>query len=165
MTSTCMVGPSNLQDNRVYNIRVATEEDIDTIMAMGEKFYNTTEIAGQIPFDEDSGAVQVFTMLECGFILLAEKGEEVVGMLGMILQDFPFNRAYKVCTEQMFWIEEEHRGTLLASTLMKHAEAIAVYENVSTIVMAALETSPESIEKFYSHMGYRRSDRTFIKGV
>lgn len=150
----------------MFNIRLAGEEDIEVILEMGRKFYGTTEQVKMIPFDDDSGAAQVFGMLDNGFILLAEtEGKEVAGMLGMTFHDFPFNRAYQVCVETMFWIEEDYRGGSLAARLLKEAEQIAVHEGVSVITMAALETSPKMIDGFYGRLGYRQAERTFIKGV
>ncbi len=150
----------------MYNIRLGVDDDVDTIIAMGIKFYSTMEMARLIPFDEDSGAAQVFHMLDNGFILLAEtEDKEVVGMMGCSFFDWPFNRMYRGCMEHMFWIEEGHRQGGLAARFIKEAEEIARHEGVSFCAVAALETSPEGIDVFYKRMGYQRSERAFIKGV
>lgn len=149
----------------MYNIRLAEENDIDVCLEMGRKFYDTMEMAKMIPYCEDSASALFFTLLDNGFILLAEKDEEVVGMMGMMFSDYPYNREYQVCSELMYWLDPEHRGSSLASRMLKEAEAIAVVEGAVCVVMAALETSPEMIEKFYNKHGYCRSERAFVKGV
>jgi GNAT superfamily N-acetyltransferase len=118
-----------------------------------------------IPYDEDSASVQFFNMLDNGFILLGETDEGVVAMMGCIFTDYPYNTAYRLCSEMMYWVEPEHRGGTLAVRMIKEAEALAIHEGATAMVMAALETSPEMIETFYNKMGYKRSERAFIKGV
>lgn len=150
----------------MYNIRLGVDDDVDAIIDMGIKFYSTTEMAGIIPFDEDSGAAQVFHMLDHGFILLVEtEDKELVGMMGCSFFDWPFNRMYRGCMEHMFWLNEEHRRGGLAMRLIKEAEAIATHEGASFCAMAALETSPDSIDTLYKRLGYKRSERAFVKGV
>ena len=161
-----MAGLSNSQDKLVYNIRLAEDDDLETVLGMGRKFYTTTEVGKLIPFDDDAGVCAIFGMLDRGFILLAEsEAGEVVGMLGCQFYDFPFNKDYIACTEMMFWIEEEHRGGTLAARLLKEAELLARHEGATFITMVALETSPEMIESFYKRLGYQRSERTYIKGI
>lgn len=149
----------------MYNFRCAEDNDVEVILEMGRKFYTTTEMSKLIPFSDDAGVHQIFNMLDNGFIVLAEHEGVVVGMLGCMFFDFPFNRDYKACTEMMYWIEEEHRGGHLAPHLLKQAEALAVHEGASFITMVALETSPEMIDRFYTTMGYKRTERTYIKGI
>lgn len=149
----------------MYNIRLAADEDVELVLAMGRKFYTTTEMAKLIPFDDDSGVHQIFNMLDNGYILIAEKDGEAVGCMGCVFYDFPYNRTYTGCTELLFWLEEEHRGGTLAARMMKEGEAICRHEGASFVTMAALETSPSMIDEFYKKLGYRRSERAFIKGV
>lgn len=149
----------------MFNIRLADDADVDVVLEMGRKFYTSIEQAKMIPFDEESASVQIFHMLDNGFILLAEADGEVVGMMGCSFFDYPMNLAYKGCTEHMFWVEESHRGSTLAARMIKEAEAIAVHEGASFCVMAALESSPEMIDTFYKRLGYNRSERAYIKGV
>lgn len=160
-----MDGQLNSQDNRVYNLRLATEDDIEVVLEMGRQFYKTTEMAKQIPFDDDSAIVQFFKLVDDGFIILAEHLDEVVGMIGCSFFDFPFNVAHQGCAETMYWINEEHRGGTLAMRLIREAEMLAVSDGASFVVMAALETSPTRIEEFYGKLGYQRSERAFVKGV
>lgn len=150
----------------MYNIRLATEEDIEIALEMGKKFYATTEISRMIPFDEDSAAAQFYQMLDLGFMLMVDHEDAgTVGILGCHFYDFPYNREYRGCMEALFWLEPEHRGTTLASRLLKEAEAIAAVEGVTYMAMIALETSPEKIDTFYQLHGFNRSERTYIKGV
>ena len=150
----------------MYNIRLATDEDIEVCLEMGRKFYSTMELAKMIPYDEESASVQFFNMLDNGFILLGETEElEVVDMMGCIFVDYPYNTAYRLCSEMMYWVEPDHRGGTMAVRMIKEAEALAVHEGASCVVMAALETSPEMIDTFYNKLGYKRSERAFIKGV
>lgn len=149
----------------MYNLRLAEESDVDTVLRMGRKFYTTTEMAKLIPFDDDAGVHQIFNMLDNGFIVLAEKDGEAAGLIGCLFYDFPFNRAYLGCTEMLFWIEEEHRGGILASQLMQEACLLAKHEGACFQTMVALETSPEIIDSFYKRLGFQRSERTYFKGI
>lgn len=165
MTSTSTAGQLNSQDKLVYNIRLAEEADVETVLGMGRKFYTSTEMGKLIPFDDDAGVSAIFGMLDSGFILLAEVDGVAVGMMGCQFYDFPYNRDYVCCTEMMFWLEEEHRGGTIAARFLKEAELLARHEGASYITMLALETSPEMIDSFYKRMGYQRTERTYIKGI
>jgi len=149
----------------VYNIRLAEEEDFDVVLKMGTKFLTTMEISKMIPVDEDSASAQVFNLLDNGFILLAEKDSEAVGMMGCLFVDYPYNRAFKLCREVFLWMEPEERGGHVVARMIKEAEALAIHEGASCVIMAALETSPEGIESFYNKLGYRRAERAYVKGV
>lgn len=149
----------------MYNIRLAEEEDVEVVLDMGRKFYSTMEAAKLVPFDDDSAMAQIFRMLDEGFILLGEKEGQVVAMLGSVIHDHPFNVAYRGCSEVMFWIEPEHRGGTLAARLVKEAEQMAIHDGASFVVLAALETSPEGIDRFYNKLGYAPAERAFVKGV
>lgn len=150
----------------MYNIRLGDEQDVDDVIEMGRKFYDTMEMAKLIPFDEDSCVAQFFNLLDNGFILIAEtEDKEPVGMMGCSFFDWPYNRQFQGCVEHMFWINEEHRGSSIASKFIKEAEAIAIYEGATFCTMAALETSPDKIEAFYNGHGYKRSERAYVKGV
>lgn len=149
----------------MFNIRLAEEADVEVILDMGRKFYSTMEMAKMIPFDDDAAVVQIFKMLDEGFILLGEKDGTPIGMIGFVFFDYLFNSAYRGCTEVMFWIEPEHRGGTLAARLIRESELLAVHEGCSLVVLSALETSPTTIESFYNKLGYSRSERAFVKGV
>lgn len=149
----------------MYNIRLAEEEDVEVALEMGKKFYETTEISKMIPFSEDSAASQFYNMLDNGFMLVVDHIDSPIGILGCYFYDFPFNRDYRGCMEQLYWIEPEHRGSHLASKLLQAAQDIAQSEGVQYMAMVALETSPEMIDKFYKVHGFDRSERTYIKGM
>lgn len=149
----------------MFNIRLAEDEDVEIVLDMGRKFYSTMEMAKMIPFDDEAAMVQIFKMLDDGFILLGEKDGEVVGMIGCSFFDYPFNSAFRGCAEVMFWIEPEHRGGTLAARFIREAELLSIHEGASFVVLAALETSPTGIDTFYNKLGYSRSERAFVKGV
>ena len=150
----------------MYKLRLAEEADIDVCLVMGERFYETTNHAGMIPFNEDSASAQFFHMLDHGFIILAEHEQDgVIGMMGCNIFDFPWNMEYKGCAESMLWLEPEHRHGGLAAEMMKQAELLAIGDGAQFVVMAALESSPEGIDKWYNRLGYSRSERAFIKGI
>lgn len=147
----------------MYKTRVATPEDFHQILPMAEKFYNSTSFSKVLPFDTPSILEFYIQMLQQGFVVLAEKDGELVGMLGALVHPFHLNINHLVATEGMWWVEPEHRGAKVAADLMDAMERMAKTAGCSLTVMAKLDTSPEGLGTYYESRGYRATETSYVK--
>lgn len=139
----------------MYKIRVAVPEDFHAILPMAEKFYQSTSFVTTFPFDVPSILEYYIHMLQQGFVVVAEVDEKLVGMLGGLVHPFHLNVNHLVCSEGMWWVEEEHRGKRLAGDMMDKLEQLAKDAGCKAVVFAKLDTSPEGIGTYYESRGYR----------
>lgn len=163
MISTCTDGQLNSQGNRVYKVRLGTTKDVDSLLIIAEKFYNTTEICELIPFHVPSVRNQIYRSIAKGFIVIGEKDGEMVGVLGCDLLPYSYNTDYTVCMESMFWMAPEVRGSYLAVRMLNEAEGCAKVLGAELFMMARIPTSPKSTDGWYKKQGYKESDVLYIK--
>ncbi len=145
----------------MYNCRVARVEDFEAILPMAKNFYEVYQTT--IPFDLESCYRLYLDLIEHGFIVVTQKGTEIVGMLGCMVGPFPLNQNYKVATELMWWMEPEHRGTKGSLMMMHVAEELAKIDGCHQIAMSALANSPSGIAKTYERLGYVYQEGSFVK--
>lgn len=144
-------------------IRDATENDLNAIVAMGAKFYATTRDSEIIPYDEASCAYMAQLMLETGVLMVAERNGAVVGMVGLLLSPYPFNFNFKWTSEVMWWVEPEHRDTGAGIALLRECDVANVKVGAKIGHMQLLANSPEHVAKLYEMLGYEHSATAFIK--
>lgn len=149
----------------MYNVVLATENDFEAIMDMSRKFYASTHYADVIDWHEDSAAVFIFDLLDNGFILLAKKDEETVGMIACKFTHTPANMHIKICSETMWWMEPEYRGGRAALMLLKNAEDICKYEECKMFTMSSLATSPKGIDGMLKKLGWNHEESAYIKRI
>jgi RimJ/RimL family protein N-acetyltransferase len=160
-----MVGQPNSPDVLKYNLRLATEEDVDVLLEMGRKFYATTPFARLAEYNEDAASIDAFGMIDNGYLIVAEHVEsgEVIGMLGALYAPLPFTLDKTIAVERMFWIEPEHRGTTLAKEMLAVTEAAMREEGAEVLVLSSLSTSPTGVDKLYRFMGYQQTESSYMK--
>lgn len=149
----------------MYNIRKATPEDFIKVLPMAEKFWNTTAHSKTMAFDFDSVLDYYIMMIEMGFILVAEEEGNLIGMIGCFTQPFLLNKNHMVCTEAMWYVDEDYRGLRVAGDLLKRAEDEAKAAGCTKLVMSALSTSPEGLDGYYKRIGYEVSETAYLKEI
>lgn len=143
------------------NVRLATQEDVDTIVSLGFDFWvETPSFRAGIPYNHDSCKRLASIIVDTGIALIA--GD--YGMLLMLTSPHPFNHNFTVASEIAFYIKPENRKGLLALKMIRAAEDEARNMGVNHISMAYIEGySPKGITRLYSHLGYSPSEGTFSK--
>lgn len=163
----------------MYNYRLATPDDLETLLRMGEQFHKEHIEPGlPIPYDYDSAALAAFDMMENGLLVVATvdpegtvHGDEafgtgpVIGMLGISSFPYRFNQRYKIAKEEMFWIDPEHRGQKLSAELIAVTGIGAGADDADYSAMVALESSPAHVGGLYKALGYRPFETTYIRKI
>lgn len=149
----------------MYNIRLATAMDFPRIAPMLKQFYDYSEY--DIPYSEDSVQLQFLdTIGGPGEVVIAEHDGEPVGVIGFVVSPFPTNTNYLIGTEILWWVNPEHRGSVVAKELVKTAEQLAkIKYNASHMVMSKLNNSPPLVDVFYRRNGYKAMDTSYMKAL
>lgn len=164
-TSTCTDGLLSSRGRRVFNLRLGTTHDVSTLMKAAEQFYSTTNISKVIPFCPSSVARVIYKTIADGFIIIAERNGELVGVLGCEPTIYPFNTAYKGCVENMFWIGDAGRNSFLPVRMMRQAEECAKALGCDFLFMVRIPTSPEGTHEWYEKLGFVSTDAVYMKEV
>lgn len=147
----------------MYNLRLGKTSDVEKLLNVAEQFYSTTNISKSIPFCPHSVTKTIYQTVAEGFIILAEEGEDIVGVMGCLPTIYPFNASYRGCVENMFWIAPAARGSLLPVRMMKQAEECAVALGCDFLLMVRIPTSPESTDGWYKKLGFVETDTAYMK--
>lgn len=141
-------------------IRRAELEDIPRIVEMGQRFREL--IYRDLLADNPAQMRAISERLISGddsIILVVEKFDRVVGMIGMMLFDHPLS-AERVAGEVAWWIEPEDRGDGLR--LLLAAERWASDNGAAKIQMIAPN---ERVGQVYCRLGYTQMEIGFQKNV
>lgn len=142
-------------------IREATEQDLEAIMEMAEKFYAATEYSEVIPFDRESAENLVLSSCKQGMCFVDDDYRGFV--LGML---FPYslNNSEIVGSELAWWVEPEYRNEMVGIQLLEALESAAETNGAKMWSMMCLESiEPDKVERIYERMGYTRTERTFTR--
>ena len=144
-------------------IRPATHDDLPAILAMGARFYATTSYAGVTPYCEESIGNLVGGLIETGIFLVAERGGELVGMVGLAVAPFLFNNAINGAYEVVWWVNPEQRGSVLGMHLLRAIEPAAKAKGCRLIQMVRMANSPPQADALYMRQGYAHTETSFTK--
>ena len=147
----------------MYKIRLATEEDAKECVLMGVKFYQHTEHYKHLPYDLESLLELFHSLHDEGFILVVEHDCQLVGMLGVLVSPSPFNKHIKMGTEIILWLDPEHRKGDLGSKMIRQAEACAVFNGVSMLLLGMLTSNRPGLAAVYERQGFVENERMFVK--
>jgi hypothetical protein len=162
----------------MYKYRLAEERDIDALLAMSMKFYAHHKDSVQVPIDPDSVVLTMLSMIENqGLIVVAYESDSeeslppveeqgpIVAMLGFAYFRPSINIHVLAAQERMFWIEEEHRGTSLARTMLSVAHVGLKADAVDYSYLTKLSNSPEAVDHLYASMGYQPAETSFVRSL
>lgn len=139
-------------------VRDATDEDLDAVLAMAADF---CAAAGE-NYERAHTLVQIAGIRHAGFLLVAENGGNVVGMLGAVAGPglcSPDPKMHEVC----LWTVPGHRQGHALLQLLGEFDRRAQAAGVSGAQLSSLASSPPALARIYQRMGYEPTDSSFIK--
>jgi hypothetical protein len=93
-------------------IRKATIDDLDQIVEMANRFIAFAPHGSLIKHTTDEITHTVRLFLESGIIFVIDVDGKAVGILAAIMTSVWYSPSTKVAHEMMWWVNEEHRGTI-----------------------------------------------------
>ena len=146
-------------------IREAGEADIEGIAFMGARFFDEAQWSDVVEWDHDSVCSTLRMMLsdERGILLVAQRGDELVGMAGGMVYPLYFNHNHLTGQELFWWVDPAFRGEV-GLPLMSKMEERAMSAGAKSWAMIALDkVRPEATGAIYRRRGYRASEHSYIK--
>lgn len=144
-------------------VRPAGLRDMPTIIEMGERFFVTTEYTAFSGYDELSADAIGRMLIEHGVLLVAEVGDRVVGMVGLMVAPFLFNHSLKTAHEVMWWVDEDMRDKGAGIALLRAVEPACRGKGAVAIQMIHLSNSPPQASALYERLGFGHSESSYTK--
>jgi GNAT superfamily N-acetyltransferase len=115
-------------------------------------------------FGPDEHVQQVLSNLIDSHLVLIAEQDGPIGVIGGVFQGHPFNPEIKCCTELFFWVSQDSRGSRAGSALLKAFDAMAS-ASADWITLSLIEGRSPISDRSYTRMGYRPSERSYLKEV
>lgn len=149
-------------------IRPATHDDIDALLAMGEKFFLFSRFAQFANFDRDTARASITALIgaEVGVCLVAVIDGEVVGGIVGALAPLWFAPTCLSATEFAWWVSEEHRGGTAGIKLLRAFEQWAKNKGAAMVSMSDLVIEGATpAGRLFEKLGYTVIERSHVKKV
>jgi GNAT superfamily N-acetyltransferase len=147
------------------DVRKATEADIPGIVAMAEKFYATTSFAAWAPFNSNTIENLASALTRDHVVLVAESDDKLVGMVGLFVAPFIFNRDVNAACEVVWWVEPNAQGHGIGKALLAAIEPACRTRGCKSIQMIHLASSPPQAAAIYERAGFRHTETSYMKIV
>ena len=146
-------------------IRKAILADIPLLLRMSESFWKTTDY--QEAFLPAYVREVLLHAVSKGLLLVNEPDPKtpyrIDAFCCLVINPLLGNGAIKIATELAFWIDPEARKGTLALQFLRRVEKLAKQNNADHLILATLSTSPESVSKLYTRLGYKKSETHYCK--
>ena len=141
-------------------IREATREDVHRLLPLANEFAESLGFGDEL--DLRTSAHHLSNMINNGFILVAEKDDEIVGLIGGMVVTSPWNAHRKILEEQIYFVASTHRNSSLGARLLKQYHEKASEFDVFMSTLKLMHNSPD-ISKHYEKMGYSELETTYVR--
>lgn len=146
-------------------IRVATHEDVDSIVMLGRLLHDISSYASQ-GYDEAKVAQQCRTLIDgAGIVFVAIKSGEVVGFFGGGITEQWFSHD-KVAFDYSFFVHPEHRHGVTAVKLIQAFTMWAKDQGATQIRMGiTTAVNVEGTTRLYKALGFHDAGVLFSKEI
>ena len=147
-------------------IRPAVTADIPRCVEMGRQFFAESGFEAETSLDPESFRATLEHLIgnADGALLVADLGGALIGMAGALAYPHYFNVASKAAQELFWWVEPAKRGGTAGVRLLQALEAWARGVGCGTMTMICLPIDSPA-ERVYQRVGYRASERSYIKRI
>jgi L-amino acid N-acyltransferase YncA len=143
-------------------IRLATENDIDRMVEIGEKFAAETTYR-TVEYSKERIEATIKILIKAGFCMVAEKDGVIVGgMMGDVFT--PWYSNDRMGIDYCIYIEPEHRNGLMAVKMIKKFEQWCISMGAKQI-RPGIGTGNRSVSRLYKALGYKSVGEWFLKDV
>lgn len=146
-----------------FKTRVAEERDLVDVVRLFKDFFYLSEIWKVGSFEEDYVLDLVKTLLSNRDVLVQvaeNKDGKIVGVISAIKAPAMFNKS-SVCFEQVWYIDNEYRGTTLGLRLLKDMNVWAKSVGCSMVQMGSAEKY-SNVEAIYTRLGMTKINSNYL---
>lgn len=147
-------------------LKLPEEQDREDCIRMAKNFFEASPFSN-LKFSRE-GLDAFFNQYlvdknSCIIILLCSNEGENVGMVCGIAQN-PLFSSEQIASELAWWVDEEYRHNGKSAELMYAFEDWGKRIGAKASSLASIEGfSPPGVDKFYTKMGYHRSENSYYK--
>jgi len=149
------------------NVRFAEYDDIEAILALGEKFFDLANWPRYAEWDKNSVASTLTSLIDGklnGILLVGEADSKVVGMSAALIFPFYFNFNILVGQEIFWYVEDEFRNSGIGAGMMQKLEQESKLRGATVFIMSSVSgLRDKALARLYSNLGYSQGENTFIK--
>lgn len=144
-------------------VRRANEQDLPAALRMAESFYATTDYPKVAAFSAVDVASIGPLLLSNGVMLVAERAGQIVGMVGLVLAPFLFNKSVTTAHEVVWWVDPDARDSGAGVALLRAIEPACKDSGAVMIQMLHLANSPPQAAALYQRFGYVYAEASYMK--
>lgn len=148
-------------------IRSATLQDLDQVLELLKAFAGASLIdyKSWSKSDLDNARVQIVNMIRQHYLIVAEKDNMLVGMIGAVKeQDFWFPSRTRL-RELFWWVDPAYRkGRLSAELYIRWEQDVERFLKDKLVDQVSLSTQPGSSDIDPAHRGWICVEKHWIKG-
>lgn len=145
-------------------IRDATQEDAQRLAEMGADFFKEAGLEDRgVTFDVESFLTFCGGLASVGVLLVAEKDEAVVGMIGLVVMPAYWNVNVRLAQEAFLWVDPAHRkgvGRMLLEEGEKRALAMGA---VLSSMVSEHGLRGDAVGQLFRRKGYAPAETVFWK--
>lgn len=139
-------------------LKIASNEDVETIVKMGMEFLATTEFAQYSSEDHVRDlVVRLVNAPATEAIAFVADGGMILGLISRS----PFG-PYKVATEIGWWVDPDKRKSGLGKELLSAFEYWATVNQCKGITMISLD---DKLGKWYESQNYKLREHVYMKEI
>lgn len=156
-------------------VRLATVDDLDALVAMGERFFAASPYIGRMKLDLQAlrdvleGIVTGRSAIPATALVAHGEGR-LQGVLVAIVTSPWFDPTRRVATELAWWVDTGPRSDArwyIAARLQRAFEAWARAQGTDGVVMGELlgtdTPEPSTLGRFFSRCGYQLAERAYFR--
>lgn len=145
-------------------IRRATTADIDALMPMAERFYNSCpwkDVAAYDPNTSQQGMLNLLGNENAG-VFVIDAGDELLGAVGFVLTPVWLAANFVLAQEVFWWVEPGASREALA--LWRAGEVWAEASGANAALMIRLEgMRDEGLHRLYERRGYNAVEHHYVR--
>jgi GNAT superfamily N-acetyltransferase len=143
-------------------IRQATADDIQSLVVLGKIMHDETSYK-HVEYAPEKVAKTCQLMITNGFLMVAEKDGEVVGvMMGDVVT--PWYTDERMGIDYCLYIYPEHRNGLIAVRLIKKFEEWCIAMG-ATQIRPGVGTGDKNVSRLYKSLGFNSVGEWFLKDI
>lgn len=156
--------PSHSASAKVPNlkIRLATEEDVDTLVQLAEDFYHESPYSNYVQFSQRrvKEVIRSCLLSPLGVVIVLESDTRPVGMLVAAASTNIFSEDL-LAQEVAWFVDPQYRGR----ESLHMVEAYEEWARVIGCKLVALAHIPEvtNLDRLYKRLGYNPMEQAYIK--
>jgi ribosomal protein S18 acetylase RimI-like enzyme len=144
-------------------IRRAKLFDAGEVVKLCEKFYPHTSYSHRYAFDYETVHELTVKLIQHGIVFVVELDKKLVGVMGVSVHPFLFNKNKLTCGEVVWWIDPEAQDQGWGKQLLVAVDKECKEWGLEAGQLFLMSNSPPHAQALYESLGYQLTELAFTK--